>query len=1702
MDPLYDALLGQLAVDAGLLSQDQLAECIRIRESTGRPLGAILLEKGFLTDESLEKLLEARAEASYLGLFPLEVRKRRTTEMFAAAPTADAPPTEGKKQASDEIQEVEPVFPGEEQGTVAAASAETEAEEEEEEDTEEETAEPHEVEMEFISDTPLPEEPVGVPVAAFVDPNPPISEAVTDRIVPSAANLPDVAQDERSFGLLLSDCGLLNERRIEECLVAQKAIAVHGIRIRLGEILVRKGIASPLQIRDILRLQDVTLLHCPECLVNYNVHGYGQGGKATCPRCDKRLIVPVATAIDAVDTMTIGKASNEEKAPIEKFGRWLLFDELGHGQLGITYKAWDTQAGRLVALKRLCPIEVHVGEDLARIVEDAKPSLTIHHPCIAEVYEISDVEGDRCVASKFIEGIPLSKLIGSGQGTIEPPISLTPRNIADIARQVAEALGAAHAADAMHYDVKPSNILLDPDGVPHLTDLGLAIDQRPVLGDHPEHWKRPIRGTFPYIAPEAALDDSPIGPSADVFSLGVVIYELLTGRVPFTGETPEKVLYAISHTDPDPPSKWALNLPRDLERIVMKAIARDPGERYPDGGALATDLHRFVSGEALEGEEPMEVEPAVEPAPAPKARPVSERRPLRTQPALDEAEAPSGGKGKLVAVLVALLLIGGGVWAWLVPVKAYLAKSAARDAMTAGDYEVALAKWNELEATPEVLAERQKCQARIDAKKTADDQAAGKHAAQEALGKAKESLASAREALRAAAQGNPDRAGDGMQKLREAAALAEDAATKDATLEEAFVVRVQALALAGDAEGARAAAEKIPATSAIRSGVIPSLVALELAPLLAARGPLVEFVSPGPRVRFARTLPEPPAPSYKKRKDAVRALLAQLTEPGDLARLLSAGVNALLEGNAKVACEELTQASKSMPEEAAFHAALAVALHAAGDGDGAVRSADAALASRPDDPAALWARAAGLTLLGRPEADAARDKAKSADRKLGHAQLDTAMARLAAGRVDEALTLAQEVLAERSDDPRALLISARARLASGQADAALVEAGKALEAVQDFHAAHVLHGQILLALGKGDEAVKELEGCCARAADDLEAALLLARALVARKDGARAIPMLNRVVAAAPDWAEALSVRAEAKYIAKDPEGALEDATAALGKDPSQAQAARVRALVRIEKGEGGTVEGDITAAIEKFPKDVELLKARARIRANMGKDDSAIFDLTLALQIAPDDTSILLERARAYRRTRQTAEALRDLAQAASGGHPTLEIVLEKSLLEEETGDLTAALEDATSAVRTDGESAPAHAARARLLAASGQAAVATQDADAAVRIAPTSAEAWESRALVREALGQMDDAKGDIEKAISVDTSMERLYPTRARLRRSTGDAAGAMEDEERSARTYRALAGKRLEEARAKSGEGDFAAAADLAARAAWMDPGNVAAWRDRGFYRLKAGEAQGALGDLDRAFALDPKNADVLSQRGAVKKALKDYQGAVDDFTGALALDANRLDDRISRASALRSLGQKDKAMEEVNQALTEKPDAVEGLRLRAILRNGARDYAGAIEDATRALDLGGADAWTYYQRAYAHDATAKRQEALDDFTKAIEAKQDYADAYSHRGWVNLEVGNAAPARNDELEALKLSPTHAWAHFRLAAVYANESAKGDKSPLAGDGNLTTLAFDELGKAVDGGFTSRSYLEATRFFDPIRGDARYQQVLARLK
>jgi len=258
-------------------------------------------------------------------------------------------------------------------------------------------------------------------------------------------------------------------------------------------------------------------------------------------------------------------------SPPERLGDFRILDRIGVGGMGIVYLAEDTTLGRRVALKVLAPHLAHSEHDRARFKHEARIVARLNHPGVVPVYTFGESEGFLYIASELIEGESLQqRLQRMREAESGGPASLDAQDAARIGVAVADALEHAHQAKVIHRDVKPSNILLATDGAPRLTDFGIAKllnDEAPVTSAG--------AGTAHYMSPEqAALASVEIDHRTDIFSLGVVLYEALAGRVPFDGATREQVIEALRREEPRPLRALNERVPVDLQTIVMKAIEK------------------------------------------------------------------------------------------------------------------------------------------------------------------------------------------------------------------------------------------------------------------------------------------------------------------------------------------------------------------------------------------------------------------------------------------------------------------------------------------------------------------------------------------------------------------------------------------------------------------------------------------------------------------------------------------------------------------------------------------------------------------------------------------------------------------------------------------------------------------------------------------------------------------------------------------------------------------------------------------------------------------------------------------------------------------------------------------------------------------------------------------------------------------------
>ncbi|HEX5442202.1 MAG TPA: serine/threonine-protein kinase, partial [Pirellulales bacterium] len=264
-----------------------------------------------------------------------------------------------------------------------------------------------------------------------------------------------------------------------------------------------------------------------------------------------------------------------------------ILAELGRGGMGVVYQARHKSLARLVALKMILSGAHASAGDLARFKSEAEAVARLQHENIVQIYEVGEHEGKPFFALEFCPGGSLDRKLA---GT-----PLRPRDAAQLTESLARAVQAAHAAKVVHRDLKPANVLLAADGRPKITDFGLAKK----LDDAGVTATGMVMGTPSYMAPEQASGAKDVGPAADIYALGAILYELLTGRPPFKGATPLDTMVQVTRIEPVPPRQLQPTVPRDLETICLKCLEKAPAKRYPTAQALGEDLCRYLDGKPV-----------------------------------------------------------------------------------------------------------------------------------------------------------------------------------------------------------------------------------------------------------------------------------------------------------------------------------------------------------------------------------------------------------------------------------------------------------------------------------------------------------------------------------------------------------------------------------------------------------------------------------------------------------------------------------------------------------------------------------------------------------------------------------------------------------------------------------------------------------------------------------------------------------------------------------------------------------------------------------------------------------------------------------------------------------------------------------------------------------------------------------------------
>jgi serine/threonine-protein kinase len=263
---------------------------------------------------------------------------------------------------------------------------------------------------------------------------------------------------------------------------------------------------------------------------------------------------------------------------------------LGRGGMGVVYQARHLRLNRPVALKMLLAGDYASPHERARFQREAEAVAGLRHENIVRVYDVGDHDGRPYFTMEFLEGGSLARKLS---GTPQPA-----RQAAALVATLAGAAQAAHACGIVHRDLKPGNVLLTADGAPKVSDFGLA---RRLEGGAGLTQSNVLLGTPSYMAPEQARGQAQaLGPAVDVYALGAILYELLTGRPPFYGETAAATIHQVLTQDPVPPSRLNHSVPRDLETVCLKCLHKEPGQRYANALALADDLRRFGEGRPIQ----------------------------------------------------------------------------------------------------------------------------------------------------------------------------------------------------------------------------------------------------------------------------------------------------------------------------------------------------------------------------------------------------------------------------------------------------------------------------------------------------------------------------------------------------------------------------------------------------------------------------------------------------------------------------------------------------------------------------------------------------------------------------------------------------------------------------------------------------------------------------------------------------------------------------------------------------------------------------------------------------------------------------------------------------------------------------------------------------------------------------------------------
>jgi tetratricopeptide (TPR) repeat protein/predicted Ser/Thr protein kinase len=1122
---------------------------------------------------------------------------------------------------------------------------------------------------------------------------------------------------------------------------------------------------------------------------------------------------------------TPGGGSGAHSLP-SRLGGFELVRELGRGGMGVVYEARSDALDRRVALKVLLEGEFASGEVRERFQIEARAAARLRHPGLVGIHQIGEEGGHHFIVMDLIEGPSLAEAL-KDDGLYEP------RPAAELVGFLAEAMAYAHERGVLHRDLKPANVLVAPDGRPVITDFGLAKVVHAPKAKATATGQ--VMGTPAYMSPEQATGVG-VEARSDVYSLGAILYELLTGRPPFVGNTVYEVLGAVLTRDAQPPTQLRAGLDRDLETICLTCLEKDPEHRYASADALGADLANFQG-----------------------ALPIAARRPgpgdrvakwVRRNPTLARVVGAS---------VLALVTLAAGAYLWGVRARQFGAALAHREAITAAE-ERATERWEELSqvttaSTGQALDALQSAQAWHELDR--DDARAREARFRAALTLGDVACASQQWELAASAYASARELGVDAARADRLVAEVNRQRTAETRRRESEVRGWLTRARLGElSEGSHDEREAILALARYRDARTRQLL----------RDEVQSVASQLHDVNHAYVL-RAEKPTFTEARAGQPLLLGLDRALAELTGLPHCGPT-LAPARAKLVAraeQRIVQrvgrrrTHEALPRLVDLLAAEQARMIPRGNLD-AARVACTALGLMGNvDAAAAIARyvlneaderrAVAATLALCQLADAAGVQAARRRLNLGRAKGPLRRNVLPALR---AASIPPEL---ESDTPEGYRRRARQRHDEGDSLGGLEDFERAIELDTQDPFGYAGRARLLLDLGKARDATR-----------DVANALRLA-----------------------PKNPEFLSLRARATWRTQ-PEQALADARQAVEFAPRSVPARQTLAEVLVSLGKSGEATQAFARALRIAPDDAALYLRRAQTLSTLAEaqstrtrarelHQSALADLDRALELDPTLLEARLERGILRTGLLHTEGGLADLDEVIQRDRELPRAWHTRARLRTQLGNLRGALDDMQRVLDLSPRSAEALVDRALIHLARSDSARAVQDCDRALGFAPATLRALAIRAAAHKALGNEAKAQADLSAAAALDKSGD-LEKLKAQI-----NATGRRAPPSGRRLTPGELRGRSASRFRSGDVSGSLA---DLD-RALDLRPRDSALRFERAELRLLSRHLGGARRDARAILAQNPEHAAARELLARIGMATGDWRGAIRALSRALASD---------------------------------------------------------------------------------------------------------------------------------------------------------------------------------------------------------------------